>query len=830
VSDYRAEIIEKAGAGPTINSLHSNRPLGGEKKKQPFSVRYTNRKSIRKSRFALSIKKVIQHPIGQAFHRNHKKFEPLVANAFLAVCNKIKSGIDLAELAKVVETRDLYRVIEMVAGDKFEKGLNGEFKKLIFEAYHAGALIGASQLKNAPVKKGGPGSGPRPGDGSKSPVESPAMFTMEGNEWIRNREKNNDYNDIRARQLKAEGLTTAVQNINTGTVTTAVGNEIHHEVAVRAEEDRYNKFREEFPQLHTKMPTYEDYNNNYTHGFTDKDGNFLTRAEADTLTGGYHETYNLQRFRGLQFVEKGGPGSGRYPAGSGGDKPVWTKNRQENISNAKAYIEGLGLPIKVTVVDMKDKEGKPKIYVPGAGGKTGIELNSNSDFWDDPIGQTDEKSKSGWWSTNDPMHFINHELGHVLYSTPDRFKGSKVENYSPSDARFRSVGVSRYAYDSPGEFVAEVHAGMQAGKSYDPRIMSVFNGLAKPNYPNIHKGGPGSGPHTTTGADRFKQILAYQRALENNKPALKHDISGEIVPAEGDEMHLDILDRIGGDARDWQEGFLTRDGRFVSRDQAESQLGFRTLAFKSFSGSLDLQNEDAVDYLRTELPTLIKEINNQQALAVQAVLLQGIHGGMDGPAIARQLKQVVGLTEKQAQWVINFRTQLMTGVNGNFTPVDERRLSAVDASMAQDQFEALEKDPATVDLLVDKYAASLTAKRAMDIAVSEIHSAEIQGQQEIWNKAVDLGYLDPDITRRMWGGIHDGKEREDHIATEDMNPDGVRIDEPFQTPIGEVMNPGDSGDDGFDDNCRCFVSLQFLDAWGKGAPNNEDQDSSTEEE
>lgn len=496
MSDYRAEIIEKAGAGPTINSLHSNRPLGGEKKKQPFSVRYTNRKSIRKSRFALSIKKVIQHPIGQAFHRNHKKFEPLVANAFLAVCNKIKSGIDLAELAKVVETRDLYRVIEMVAGDKFEKGLNGEFKKLIFEAYHAGALIGASQLKNAPVKKGG----------------------------------------------------------------------------------------------------------------------------------------------------------------------------------------------------------------------------------------------------------------------------------------------------------------------------------------------PGSGPHTTTGADRFKQILAYQRALENNKPALKHDISGEIVPAEGDEMHLDILDRIGGDARDWQEGFLTRDGRFVSRDQAESQLGFRTLAFKSFSGSLDLQNEDAVDYLRTELPTLIKEINNQQALAVQAVLLQGIHGGMDGPAIARQLKQVVGLTEKQAQWVINFRTQLMTGVNGNFTPVDERRLSAVDASMAQDQFEALEKDPATVDLLVDKYAASLTAKRAMDIAVSEIHSAEIQGQQEIWNKAVDLGYLDPDITRRMWGGIHDGKEREDHIATEDMNPDGVRIDEPFQTPIGEVMNPGDSGDDGFDDNCRCFVSLQFLDAWGKGAPNNEDQDSSTEEE
>jgi hypothetical protein len=293
-------------------------------------------------------------------------------------------------------------------------------------------------------------------------------------------------------------------------------------------------------------------------------------------------------------------------------------------------------------------------------------------------------------------------------------------------------------------------------------------------------------------------------------------------------MHLDILDRIGGDSRDWQEGFLTREGRFISRDQAESQLGFRTLAYKAFSGSLDLQNPEAEGYLETELPTLIKQINEDQAKAVQAVLLQGIQGGHDGPWIARQLKQVVGLTDTQAQWVSNFRTQLETGVNGSFMPVDERRLSAVDSALAQDQFEAPTKDPATVDLLVDKYAASLTAKRGLDIAISEIHSAEIQGQDEIWHQAADLGYLDTDITRRNWGGIHDGKEREDHLITEDMNPDGVGLDEPFQTPVGDVMNPGDSGDDSFDANCRCYIYLTFNDPWGK-SNQEEDQDADTEE-
>jgi len=361
------------------------------------------------------------------------------------------------------------------------------------------------------------------------------------------------------------------------------------------------------------------------------------------------------------------------------------------------------------------------------------------------------------------------------------------------------------------------------------------------NHP-VAKGGPGSGPHfmgrnKTSAKDVFRSIMASQRAQEGiGRPAIRHDVTGEVFPAQGNELHNDIIDRVsdqmGGttDFRDFTQGFVGRGGNFIPRDLADRQAR-RLVAKAGLTGSLDITNSLAVEYLANDLPELIKEINADQAAAVQSILLDGINGGMDGPEIARRIKNVVGLTQAQAQWVLNFKQQLEDGVNGDFTPVDERRLSAVDAQMAQDEMDAVETNPDVVNLLVGNYAASLTAKRAMDISVSEIHSAFIQGQHQLWLKAKDLGYLDPNITRRHWLGTHMENERQAHLDTEDMNePDGVGLEEPFDTPVGDVMNPGDSGDDGFDDNCHCGVYLTFNDKWGSGSPEKYDEELNSDEE
>lgn len=332
----------------------------------------------------------------------------------------------------------------------------------------------------------------------------------------------------------------------------------------------------------------------------------------------------------------------------------------------------------------------------------------------------------------------------------------------------------------------------------------------------VRKGGPGSGPHTGFGHGRssseiYNEILSRQRTAEGFKPAVKHLMSGEIHPALRHEAtHFDILDRIGGDARDYEQGFVTRRGQFISRNYAENQQG-RTLAFKALTASLDVTNPSAVDYLSENLPDLIRQISKDQMAAVQRILLDGVNAGDTGPEIAREIRNVVGLTEAQAQWVANFRDQLESGKVGGYTPVDERRLSASDSSQAANEFYADEINPDRVDELVDAYSTSLLNKRAMDIAITELHDAMIQGQDDLWGQAVDLGYLDPELTRRYWLATDDDRVRDDHAAVPDMNPDGVGLDEPFQTPWGDATNPGDGPPDEAI-RCRCTVYLEFLES------------------
>jgi hypothetical protein len=256
----------------------------------------------------------------------------------------------------------------------------------------------------------------------------------------------------------------------------------------------------------------------------------------------------------------------------------------------------------------------------------------------------------------------------------------------------------------------------------------------------------------------------------------------------------------------------------------------RMVVGKALNGSLDITNPEAVAYLQDHLPELIKEINLQQQLAVQKILLAGINEGNDAPEIARQIRGVVGLTEKQAEWVENFRQQLISGENGNYTPIDERRLSATDRSMAQDEFDSEDTDMGTVDLLTDKYTFSLLNKRALDISVTEIHNASIAGQESLWSQAADLGYLDPAITRRNWGVTDDGKARDAHLQVPIDNPEGVGLEEDFDTEVGPVHAPGQSGVEEFDDNCRCYTFLTFDDQWGTGkaALAQEEQDAATE--
>jgi hypothetical protein len=83
----------------------------------------------------------------------------------------------------------------------------------------------------------------------------------------------------------------------------------------------------------------------------------------------------------------------------------------------------------------------------------------------------------GFLSSDDPMHVVNHEMGHVFHSrTLPKLIGRK---FRAEDAKIAGR-VSRYAQQQPAEFVAETFAGMAAGKTYDKDVMELYWKLRGP--------------------------------------------------------------------------------------------------------------------------------------------------------------------------------------------------------------------------------------------------------------------------------------------------------------------------------------------------------------
>lgn len=233
----------------------------------------------------------------------------------------------------------------------------------------------------------------------------------------------------------------------------------------------------------------------------------------------------------------------------------------------------------------------------------------------------------------------------------------------------------------------------------------------------------------------------------------------------------------------------------------------RTLALRA---SLDLTNPEAVKFVSEYLPTMIREVSEASQRAVQDAVLRGFREGRPLPTIARDVRDVVGLTSKQGRAVTNFRRQLEEGALDAGKPPLTRRLSAVERRQAHQIWAAGgEGRTKRVDALVDRYRESLVNRRAKDIARTEVHRAHLEGQEELWRQAEERGLIDPAVTRRFWVITPDTRLRDSHAAVPAMNPNGVGLHEPFDTPVGPVMAPGKSGDPGFDINCRCTVALRF---------------------
>jgi hypothetical protein len=248
----------------------------------------------------------------------------------------------------------------------------------------------------------------------------------------------------------------------------------------------------------------------------------------------------------------------------------------------------------------------------------------------------------------------------------------------------------------------------------------------------------------------------------------------------------------------------------------------------------DRLNPKLVDWTQRYTFDLIRQVNSTTVEAVRSILQQQMLAGDAPKAAAQKIKDVVGLTERQAKAVLNFRKELETfhlrrgakawnlgstpdKVHGdqvlkpdlNGLPKDgvlARRLRdfRFDRTLRKAMETRKPLTAAQIDKMVDRYAERWRAYRARTIARTESLRTTNVGVQDAYRQAIESGALSEALVRRVWVVAHDERLCTVCAPVPGMNGDGVPFQQPFQTPTGPIFLPP------LHPNCRCTVFIRVL--------------------
>lgn len=248
----------------------------------------------------------------------------------------------------------------------------------------------------------------------------------------------------------------------------------------------------------------------------------------------------------------------------------------------------------------------------------------------------------------------------------------------------------------------------------------------------------------------------------------------------------------------------------------------------------DTLNPRLISWLQDYSFKLIREINDGTKEAIRGVLVSGMTAGRNPRDVAREVKPVIGLTERQAKAVQNFRRELETfhlkrsaagwNLGGKidrapggaqvFKPdeeglpqdgIRERRLRdfRFDASLKRAMATGKPLSPAQVDKMVSRYSERYLKYRAQTIARTEALRTTNMGVQEAWRQAIEAGKVSEALVRRQWIVSRDERLCQWCAPIPKLNPKlGVIFGQPFSTPKGPSFLPP------VHPNCRCTVMIR----------------------
>ena len=216
--------------------------------------------------------------------------------------------------------------------------------------------------------------------------------------------------------------------------------------------------------------------------------------------------------------------------------------------------------------------------------------------------------------------------------------------------------------------------------------------------------------------------------------------------------------------------------QIVAQSAAASQPALTTLLKPSVAITFDEASPLVLDYVRQHSATLIQGIGLETRQAIRAMLVQNMQAGRSWQSLVPEMREMIGVTVRQADALVALRTRLL-------------------ASGMQE---------ARVGQLVAQKTRAYIRLRARLISRTETMDAANAGADLQRQELVRQGVLDPAQYRRFWIITPGEACLKVCRPIPRLNPTGVGLSEPFQTPQEAMLRPPAHP------ACRCTTTLRHV--------------------
>lgn len=240
------------------------------------------------------------------------------------------------------------------------------------------------------------------------------------------------------------------------------------------------------------------------------------------------------------------------------------------------------------------------------------------------------------------------------------------------------------------------------------------------------------------------------------------------------------------------------------------------IAAGAFSGStlfsqdqtFDILDEQNSSYYAPAKAAIVGALIVSLMQTVQTILLTPYSEIITPNSLAFYIKESVGLSPTQWAAVQNYESHLRAGsLRALQNELRDKEADAIIATLFAEKEKLSEE---MIRNLVSRYIDNQVQHRAKVIAQTETTRALGSATQLLGEQAVDSGEFAEEQIKRFWHTKADERVRHSHRPIPRMNEKGVGPKEPFQTPLGPLLFPGDpNGSIENTANCRCWVTVQF---------------------